>query len=172
MARRKLKRRELILIAVGVVVLSVAGLWPAATNVSRKHDRARDQLEQARVRLSQVRELRSAIEEERRGHNAVTERIKARDKRFDLYSFTNKCLRDLELHNRAALQSRGSMFSGGGLDGVQLTLRGVSMEEIVNVLHVMYDSSNLITLQRLNHLRVARDGEGLDCQMTLMAPKS
>lgn len=172
MARRKLKRRELILIAVGVLILLTAGLLPAANKFSRKYDRAREQLEQARVRLGQTRELRIAIEEERRGHNAVVERIKARDKRFDLYSFTNQCLRDLELHNRAALQSRGRMFSGGGLDGVQLTLRGVSMEEIVNVLHTLYDNSNLIALQRLNHLRVARDGEGLDCQMTLMAPKS
>lgn len=172
MARRELKRREVMLIGVGVAILLVAGLIPMARNFSRKYDRAQDQLEQARVRLTQTRELRGAIEEERRGHNAVTERIRARDARFDLYSFTNKCLRDLDLHNRAALQSRGSMFSGGSLDGVQITLRGVSMEELVNLLHTLYDSANLIALQRLNHLRASRDGDGLDCQMTLMAPKS
>lgn len=171
MAKIQLKRRERIVIIGGVLLLAMVALMPMYNDFSRRYKNSKNQVHQAVLRLEHVRELRGALELERSGHQALVDRIKRRSGSFDLYSYTNRSLRDLKLQDRASLEDR-KMLSGGSLFGVQLNLRGVSMDEFVNLLHRLYSSNNLIVVQRLNHLRPARDGKGLDCQITFIAPRS
>ena len=171
MANSWLGRRERIVIGVGVGVLLLIGLIPILRGLNKKYDVSRSQLVQATNRLENARELRAVIDAERSGQNAIIEQIKKRPGNFDLYSFTSRCLRELELENRYNLENQ-RMPSGGALEGVQLTLTGVSMEEVVDLLHKVYSSNNLIVLQRLQYLRPARDGKGLECLLTFMTPKA
>lgn len=168
MAKRTLRRREWILIVGGAAVLAAAALTPVCREALRKYERSGNQLQLAQDRLQGALGLQAAIEEERSGQNAIMGRINARDARFDLFSFTNKCLRDLRLEARANLERRQL----GGLDGVQITMNGVSMQQLIDLLYALYDSKNLIVLQRMDHLRVARDGKGLDCLVTFVSPKA
>lgn len=172
MARRKLQRRERIGIAMAVAVVAFAGVVPLVRNASEKHARAAAQVEQARQRLEQVRSLRAGVEGERARHRLIEERIVRRPPQFDLYSFTDTCLRDLNLKSRAKLSSKGGPYGAKNQDEIEMTLEGISREELVTLLHRIYASDNLIALQRLNHLRNARDGKGLECQMTLISPKT
>ena len=171
MARRVLRKRERLGIAVAAVVVLFLALTPMMRNLSREYERSEKQLAQAQERLRLVQNLRTLVEEERVGVDAIQKRILARDPQFDLYSFTDQCLRDLDLKGRAELQSKGGSYSGRKQDGVQLLIKGVSTEEFVNLLHSVYAGNNLIVVQRLLYLRPARDGMGLDCQVTFVTPR-
>ena len=170
MPRPRLKRREWIIVAVGISVLILILVAPTVRDLFRTFDRAENQLRLARINLIDAGDLKTAILDARTGQQAVQKRIDARVGRFDLYSFTNQTLRTLKLADRANLQST-PLGAQEKLDRIMLILRGVSMEELTGFLHQIYSSNNLITIQRLDHLRPARDGQGLDCQITFIAPK-
>ena len=171
MAKLSLKRRERAVVLIGLVSLLFIGLTPVARNFNSDYERSASLLGQAEKRLKFAKDLRRAIEGDRSGQNAITERLLARKPRFDLWSFTTNCLRTLSLESRAELQSK-RMFATGNIAGIQLTLRGVSMQELVSLFHSVYSSQNLIVVQRLDYLRPARDGKGLDCLVTFITPKA
>lgn len=168
MAERPSKKRASILVGIAIVVFLAIGL-PALRGFSAKYERSQAQLEQTRNRVIMARDLRETILIEREGNRALAEQIRKRGGRFDLYSFVNTVLRENNLQGKGILQSK-RLFSGGNIDGVQLSLQGVNMKELVDLVHALYASQNLIALQRLNHLRPARNGRGMDCEMVFMAP--
>jgi metal-sulfur cluster biosynthetic enzyme len=63
------------------------------------------------------------------------------------------------------------MESAGNLSMVELKLNGVSLADLVNLLHKVYDSKNLIMLHELKFIRTAQGEKGLDCSMTFTTPK-
>lgn len=171
MARRILQKRERLAIIGGACILLLLGLTPAARNLAQKYARTETQVTHAERRLGQVHDLRAAIEADRVGHSAIQQRLLARDPQFDLYSFMDTNLRKHDLKSRATLQSKGGLYSGRKLDDVELTLKGLSMEELVGFLHSVHESDNLIVLQNLKFLRPARGAKGLECQTTFIAPR-
>lgn len=170
MAKTRLKKREKVLLAVGAAVIGLLALTPIVRNLQAEYDRSVRQLEQARASLREAKEWRATIEAERSGQNAILDQIQRRGPTFELYTFTNRLIRELKLDDRAKLQSK-RQAAGGNLDGVEIVLTSVTLPEFVDLLHRIYASDNLIILQRLDHLRAARNGAGLDCQLTLIAPK-
>jgi type II secretory pathway component PulM len=129
------------------------------------------QLEAAQQRLSEVRTLRAAIVSERSGHQAIQELIHARGMRFDLYSFANQCIRQHALQDRAELHSTGSGSAKVDLSAVRIQLRNVSMKELTDFLYTLYDGENLIAMQQLTALRPSANNQGLDCDISFIAPK-
>lgn len=168
MAKLNLKKRDIILIAAGMVVLALIAVIQARA-FAQEYDRAKSNLELAARNLEEAREMRFYIEEERAGQRAVNKQIRARRAYGDLFSFMNRTLRSLDLVNRGTLANAPQR--GTSLEGVKLTLRGVSMEELVNLLHDVHASKNLVAVSSLNFLRPARDGKGLDCEMIFVAPR-
>ncbi len=169
MAGLNLRRREWLVIGIGVVALGLIGVVPIAQDLVKTYARSSSQLSQAKVRLLKTRQIRQEVEAKRSGQEAVLERIRKRPARFNLWSFTDGCLRKLALEKRASLERKRTL---GSLDRVQMTLKGVNMEEVVDLLHAVSVSDNLIVVQTLDHLRPARDGKGLECQITFITPKS
>jgi type II secretory pathway component PulM len=169
MARAKLSRRERTVVSFGVVALLAIGLYFPVRRGLERYDQAKQQLQNARTRAMQAHELETALEAERMGQNAIREKLVKREGRFDLYSFTNQCLRELQLEGRANLSSQNVR---GQFAGVQITLRGVSMQELVDLFYKIYAGDNLVVLQRVNHLRQARDGKGLECEVQFIAPRA
>ena len=170
MSKLNLKKREWTFIIVGVLVVSLAVVIPVVRRAKSAYEKSTAQVRQAENRLHDARDLRLLIEAERSGRKAIRERLAQRPGNFSLYSFANRCLLELDLKQRAKLNTENAR--GSHLESAKLRLEGVSMEELVNFLHRLYDNNNLIVVQKLDHLRPARDGQGLDCYMTLMAPRA
>lgn len=169
MSKRKLQKREITLIVCGIAIVAAAIVIPVARKAQAAYEKSDAHVTQAQNRLRDAAELRALIEAERSGQKAIRERLRQRPPNFSLYSFTNRCLRELELESRASLDTYNARASG--MEGAKLQLRGVSMEETVNFLHKLLDNSSLIVVQKLDYLRAARDGKGLDASMVLMAPR-
>ncbi len=53
------------------------------------------------------------------------------------------------------------------LETFRVTLRGVSVEELVTLLHMVHDEAGILLIENVNHLRPAQDEQGLDCQLVL-----
>ncbi len=172
MARRRLAKRERIMIVGAFALLGLILLVPPGQEFVRDYERTRSQADEAVDRLNDIRQMRKLVLNERSDRRIIMDRVEARDPNFDLYSFTNASLIKLSMHDGARLQSQGSRFSGGALDVVQLNLSNVSMQQIITLLHRLHSSGNLIAMQRLGHLRPMNDGKGLECEIVLMAPKA
>ncbi len=171
MASRKLQRKERIAIAAVVAIFIALAVTPLMRDLSRRNARSEVMLREAANRLQDTLAMRQLIELEREGHSVVEKYVQSRDPRFNLYTFADSCLRQYKLEGRARLEIKGKLSSGRSLDGIKIELKGVNMEELTNFLHRLYDNDNLITLQGLRYLRPARDGKGLDCEMTFVTPR-
>jgi hypothetical protein len=128
-------------------------------------------LQTAQENFNAAQLFRETIISEREGQKVIRTKLKARSRSFDLYNFSNKCITDFKLQNRATLQSVGLSSRDKAFDGVQITLKGISLEELVNLLHTMYDSDNLIMMKKMNYLRPTRDKKGLECSLEMLSPK-
>ena len=69
------------------------------------------------------------------------------------------------------MQSKDLASKEGAFGGVQITLRNVSMKEIIDLMHGLYASNNLILMQRLTYLKPSPDGKGLECAVVMISPK-
>ena len=170
MAASKLKPREKAVVAIGTVVLLLIGITPLAQRGWAAYERSEALVEESRDRFILAQEWQAAIEEERAGQKAIRDRLRRRPANFDLYGFTNQVVRQANLQERATLNTES--LNNPALDGVLVELRGVSMKQLVDLLHTLYDSPNLIVVQKVDHLRPASDGNGLDLRMTLMSPRA
>ena len=172
MARRTLAKRERIMIVGAIALFGLIFLASGGREFARDYERIQGQVNDATNRINEIRRMRILVLTERSDRRIIMDRVEARDPNFDLYSFTNASLIQLSMDERARLQSQGSRFSGGDLDVVQLNLRNVGMQQIIDLLHKLHSSGNLIAMQRLGHLRPMNDGKGLECEIVLMAPKA
>lgn len=170
MATRKFQRREWAVLVIGLLMVVLIGSKPIG-RFMREHKNSANQVRQAQNNLRQARELRMMVETERGGQEALRSVVRGRNPLFDLYSFTNDCLTDLDLKSRATLSSTGRV-STPGADAVDLTLKGLSMDEFRSLLHRIYSSNNLIVLRHLQSLRPAADGKGLDVMVGFISPES
>lgn len=172
MAKRKLQSRERFLIIGALAIAALILAVPRGQALARDYEQARLQAREASHRLQEMRELRALILEDRSNQRIIMDRVEARIPNFDLYSYTNASLAKYHIHDIARLQSQASRFAGGPLDSVQLNLTGVSMKQLIDFLHEIHSSGNLIAMQRLGYLRPSRDNKGLDCEIVFMAPKA
>ncbi len=171
MPKRILVKRERIMIVCAFAVLASIILLPLGRGFSQDYGRTHSQAEDAVARLIQIRQMREQVLTERSDRRIIMDRVDARDPNFDLYSFTNASLMQLSMHDSARLQSQ-ARYAGGALDVVRLNLSNVNMQQIIDLLHKLHSSDNLIAMQRLGHLRPMNDGKGLECEIVLMAPKA
>ena len=146
MPKRTLVKRERIMIVGAFALLGLILFVPRGQEFARDYERTRSQVDDAIDRLNEIRRMRKLVLTERGDRRIIMDRVEARDPNFDLYSFTNASLIQLSMHDRARLQSQGSRFSGGALDVVQLNLSNVNMQQIIDLLHKLHSSGNLIAM--------------------------
>lgn len=171
MSKMNLAPREKRLISIMFVVMIGIAVIPVYNNIMRRHASASDQVTQARQRLSAAQTMHEGIINAREGQRVIREKLRARTRNFDLYNFTQQSIRSNGLNGRAELQSKDLASKEGAFAGVQLTLRNVSMKEVIDLMHGMYASNNLILMQRLSYLRPSKDGKGLECAVVMISPK-
>ena len=174
MAGMQLQKRERIMVTVGVIAVVGALAYHITQGPLDAYQQVQQEYEEARFSLSQAALWRSEIVQARSSHDALTEHIEARGGNFNLLTFFNNTLSEHGLIERADFSNARPGVGGvpaGDFEGVQLHLSGVSMEELIDFLHTLYDSGNLIVLSDLRYLRPADDGQGLDTEMTFFCPQ-
>lgn len=171
MSLLNLAPREKRLISIMMCVMVGLVLFMSHQKLSKALAESESQVQTAQDNFNAARMFRETIIGEREGQKVIRTKLKARSRSFDLYNFSNKCVTDLKLQNRATLQSVGLSSKDKAFDGVQITLKGISLEELVDLLHTLYASDNLIMMKKLNYLRPARDQKGLDCSLEMLSPK-
>jgi hypothetical protein len=122
--------------------------------------------------LFQARLWHGAILEARSGEEALWRKARERGPGFDLFSFLHGLVRDMDLENRYNIQSLRRTGMSSQLAGVDMTLEGISLEELVDFLHAVDSSNNLVVLSNLRKLGTSADGVGLDCGMSFLPPKA
>jgi hypothetical protein len=136
----------------------------------RKYQQSATSLAAAQRRLGEVRNWHKAVLEARRDRETLGKFIAQRGQNFDLYTFMSSLLGELELQTRAELRS-DRVAASEDFSGVQIALSGVNMKEIVDLLHRICSSNNLIVLHSLEYLHPADDGAGLDFSAKFFSPK-
>jgi hypothetical protein len=132
-----------------------------------------DELRQRYARLEQAKETEEA---RLRSQDELMARIQQRKPNFDLWSFMNKLLTEGKLNERAVLENFRPRTERRGesqdVAMVQLRLSGVSLKELVDLLHKVYASGDLVVMYKLEYLRPMADAKGLECNVTFLTPKA
>ena len=171
MSDLKLAPREKRLISVmALVMIAIVTmlLWQKSSEALLKSEKL---LSQAEGNLSEATLYRETMISGREGQKVIQAKLRARPRSFDLYNFSNQCITEGKLKNRASLQSVGLTSRDKAFDGVQITLKHISMQELMDFLLKMYGSNNLIMMKKMTYLRPSRDGKGLDCSLEMHSPK-
>jgi hypothetical protein len=150
----------------GIALVVIAGGYPLGKRVSAQYQMAENRVRSATNQLQEVRLWRMEIEHDRSGEDTLNAWIDQRGRNFQLYSFVSDKLRRAHLEDRYNVRN---VSLGDSLQGVDLTVNGIELKELVELLHGIYQGKNLIVVQDLV-ITVGRNG-GLDCRMTLIAPK-
>ena len=142
----------------------------------KKYKQAEGQLDELRQRVSQLNEAKKSESARLQGQEQIMVQLRERKPDFELWAFMNTLLTEAKLKDRANLENakpRGEKKEAlADVAMVQLRLAGVTLGEIVDLLHKVYSSKNLIVLYRMDHLRMAGDNKGLECDLTFLTPKA
>lgn len=172
MPKPKLNPRERKLVlygSIGGAIMLLYGFLTWQNGPIALYQRSANQLADARSRLEQAQMIQAEVAYERQSRQQLQEVVKGRPASYDLFTFVNRAIREANLNDRAPqLQNRPV---GDQFEGVQITLSGVSIDELIRFLHRVYEADSLVMLDRLDYLREARDGRGLDCSMVLKTPR-
>lgn len=164
------RRRPLLLAALAVIVLALA--WPMWNGFNQNYNRARVQANQAELRLQQALSLRERILADRAASQSLERYVRSRGINFDLYSYVNERVQRHGAQESVKLTSKGTSTSGRAMQAVSLEFRGTHIRTLLNLIQSIYDGKNLIVMDRLHHMRPARNGFGIDCEITFVSPQS
>jgi hypothetical protein len=169
----KLQKREKTVLAIGAVAV-VAILVYAAVFSSKgpgaEYRKSVEQVAEARRRIEGLRKTHADVQESRKGYEQIEQRIKARGN-FDLYGFLTKTLNEAGLKERFTLGDQPTAVASSDLAAVKLSMSGVSIKELTDLLHKIYADKNLVVLNSLEELRPEADEKGLYCRMVFVTPK-
>ncbi len=163
------RRRALMIAGLAVVLYAIVlTVW---NPFMEKHRRARMQAKQAELRLVQVLDLRDRIVEDRAARESLEKIVRARGRDFDLYTYVNERVKKQRAQKNVKLTSKGTTSSGRAMQAVSVEFKDVPIKVLLDVVHNFYYGRNLVVLDRLHHLRPARSGQGIDCEITLVSPR-
>ena len=172
MANLKLQEREKRMLVGGAIAAVVIVGYLVGEGPLRVYGESEQKLEQARDRLKQARAIHNSVVRKRE-EDAVLQQSMAGKPGFDLLTFVNGVVREGGLSTRANIDNNNRAVTGSsGLASVRVGLRGVSLAELVDFLHKIYGSGNLVVLHNLDQLVPAADKQGLDCEMVFVAPRA
>jgi type II secretory pathway component PulM len=171
MAIRNLEQREKWVLGGAAAVLLFLGGYLALEKPIKEYERSKRTVADAKQALAQVQLWHDEIMAIRASQDAVRAEI-GKQRNFNLYSHVNSTVRKHQLTDRSETRQGGSRRTQKEIVQVTLSLNGVSLEELVNLLHDIYREGNLVVVQRLAHLRPSADQKGLDCSIDFVAPRS
>ncbi len=166
MAKFQMQKRERIAMVAGGIILLALLLFKMSETPIEQYKQSKTSLQNARMRLDEVRLWRTEILASRADQEEIEKRLKLRGKQ-DFFSAVNSAVRKVELTDRAKVTNSPR----AKVTEVQLDLNGVSLKEVIDVVHEIHKSDSLAVLKDMQYLRSTRDNKGLDCKITLSSPK-
>jgi len=164
------------IIAVAFVVFMAVFIY---TGPLKRYRMSESELAGLRRQVNALQEDRQVEEARLQRQEALMARLKERKPNFDLWSFMNTILTETKLKDRANLENykpRGDWRPGREISGdvtmMQLKLNGVTLKELVDLLHKIYASNDLVVMYRLEYVRAAGEDKGLDCSVVFLTPKA
>lgn len=172
MPKLNLQPRERLVVFGGVFALVAIILYAGIQGPYESYKNSDTQVAAARTRLQQALLWQAEIETARAKEGEILRKMNQYARGFDLWTHLDRAVIDAELTGRAeVLSTRTGAAPGTNLSAVDLSLKGVSTGELVALLHRIYDGEAFVSLERLDELRPATSGRGLDCRMRFIAPR-
>ena len=162
-------------LAVWLLVLVLIGVmaWWVPAGPRARYIEAREGLEDARLNLqsAQLDQLDEELRLEQQ--RPIVERLRTRPANFNFFTFLDRTVRDAGLKERAEMsKARAPSRESELLELVEVRFSALSLEELVDFMHLVYDANNLIAIYQMNYLRPGRDDQGLECIMTFATLRS
>ena len=172
MPKLRLQPRERVVVFGGAIALAAIVLYGAFQGPYEAYKNSAAQVKAAELRLQQAQLWQAEIEAARDKEAKLLSQMSQVLPNFDLWTHINRAVKDTNLADRAeVLSSRTGAAPGSNMSAVDLTLKGVSTGDLVKLLHEIYDEEAFVVMERLDELKPASSGRGLDCRMRLIAPK-
>ena len=148
-------------------------IWWAADGPYQTYLNSGIQLREARQRLTDAQIIQAEMTKTRLKEQEISKSLASRGSGSDLWTQVDKAVKDLKLGNRCSLRTPAAAArKGENFAAVELSLTGVSAQELVDLLHRIYDTGYVVILDKLDHLKPSQDKKGLDCRMQLVAPRA
>lgn len=132
------------------------------------YKRSKAQLTLVQTNLQQAEKIAETIQAARKGREAVDKLIAVRGASYNLYTAIYRAVQSVGMTDRAVITSIPKEMTGAS--AVRLTLNGVSMEELVDLLYGIQSADKLVVLHEVTHLQPSKDGKGLECNLVLVTP--
>ena len=172
MSKLNLQPRDRRMLAIGAVAVTLWVVYLGAQGPMKKYQLAAKNVADARARLKTIRAVEASVTSERSGQEAFKKLVAARSPGFNLYVYLQE-LSQASLKDRVQnIKNVVTPAAGGAFYEVSLTLNGVSIGELVDFLHKVYASNNLIAVPRVDYIKLARDAKGLECRLTFVSPRA
>lgn len=162
------ERMVLLLGGIGVVVIAAYGI---SQGPYQKYVRSKEDVLDARERLKLAQIIQQSVQrEQEKQKEFLTKLGSASD--FNLWNEIDKAVKDLKLGTRCSMRSNRAGSRGQDGTSVDVTLDGVSNQELVELLHRIYDTGKIVLLREMQSLKPTADKKGLYCRMTFVAPQA
>lgn len=138
----------------------------------KRHEDSRRELAGLQRQLGMTRMLLAEERQRVQRQEKFMRLLERREKRFEIFAFMNRVLSETNLRGRAQLDNLRTVtrLASDDQPRVRLQLHGVALEELINLLHKVYGSENLVVVQKAD-LRPAPNDKGLNCDLTFVSVK-
>jgi len=162
--------REKIALALGLLATVLVMALAIYVPLGPRKGYIESQKELASLKQELEMQLLFRLDEEERlqKQKALMEILEKRRPDFSLFTHVDNLLTATDLRGRAQLEQYRPRNASPKQPMVQLRLKGVSTQEIVDFLHKIYADNNLIAVYKLDYLRAAANEQGLDCDITFV----
>ena len=167
----KLQPRERMVLIVGAIGVVVIAAYGISQGPYQKYVQSKEQVVDARERLKQAQLIQLSVQREREKQKDILAKLGSASD-FNLWNEIDKAVKDLKLGARCSMRSNRAGSRGQQGTSVDVTLTGVSNQELVELLHRVYDTGKLVLLSEMQYLKPSADKKGLDCRMTFVAPQA
>ena len=143
-------------------------ILPVGSILAREYRETQAALAEAEAGIHHARTVRKAVLEQRKGAELIAERVRAGSGNFVLFNYARTVLDQRGLTERARLQER---VAPAKLSLITIDLTGISLEELIGLMSALQDGKHLVATELLSSLEAAKDKKGLNCSISLVAPR-
>lgn len=164
-----------LMFSIIAIVLVLFMMFLIPTGPMKKYKATERELAHLEDELEVVRQAKQDEMARLQRQEEVMRRLEARPANFDLWSFMNRVLTETGLKDHANLENyRPRLIRSQEPEDVtlvRLRLNGIVLADLIDVLHAVYSSENLIVVHKVDYIRPASSDQGLECSLTLLSPK-
>ena len=164
----KREQAEILLAGILAILVVFLAMFLKAVPVTR-YQQAEQNLEGLKDRLASLQTLKREEERELESQEAFRQRLEARPANFDFFAFVNEALKQAGLSDRAEVRTARETKPTQPMVQVQLT--NITLDELVDFMHRVYASDNLVAVYEVTEIRPEKDEKGLFFELTLVTVK-